>query len=112
MRSVRVALPFAIMLGLAGSTSAFLQNVRPTHLVVPAHKYQAAVTRARCGVRSSSASPRVARSMRVMSATVDVEAADTTAIAGDEVVAPAAPVELEAAADAEGDSMILGAEVR
>lgn len=82
-------MPLAIMLGLAGSTSAFLQNVRPTHLMVPAHKYQAAVSRAR-----ASAAPRAARSMRVMSATVDVEAADTmaTAAAGsDEVVAAAVP---------------------
>lgn len=94
MRSVRVALPLAIMLGLAGSTSAFLQNVRPTHVMVPAHKYQAAVSRARMP-------PRALRSMRVMSATVETdteEVASLPAVEGgaDEVAVPEIPAEDEA----------------
>lgn len=87
MRSVRVALPLAIMLGLAGSTSAFLQSVRPSHLIVPAHKYQAAVSRVG---RASSHPYRAARSMRVMSATVDVETTDPTSTISDEVAAEVA----------------------
>lgn len=78
MRSVRVNLPLAIMLGLTGSTSAFLQNVRPTHFMVPAHKYQAAVSRTRVQPRAAAM-----RNMRIMSATVET----------DEVASPEAPMD-------------------
>lgn len=68
-------LPLAVLMGLAGSSTAFLQSVRPTNFVVPAHKYNAAVSRARM------VQPRVAvagRNMRIMSAAVDTETdADT-----------------------------------
>lgn len=89
MRSVRVNLPLALMLGLAGSTSAFLQSVRPTHLMVPAHKYQAAVSRTR-------AQPRAAlRSMRIMSAAVETDADEVASPELAAEVSPAAAVELE-----------------
>lgn len=90
MRLVRVGLPLAIMLGLVGSTSAFLQRVRPTHVLVPAHKYQAAVCRSRV--------PRVGRSMRVMSATVEADIDDVAVTQAPpeatEASAPDIPVEV------------------
>lgn len=78
-------LPLAIMLGLAGSTSAFLQRVRPTHVMVPAHRYQVALSRTRV-------LPRSWRSVRVMSATVETDT-DDVAIASPvtEAAEPVAP---------------------
>lgn len=95
MRSVRVALPLAIMLGLAGSTSAFLQSVRPTHLMVPAHKYQAAVSRV---ARVQPAQRAAVRNMRIMSAAVE---ADT-----DEVASPEADSGSEAVAIPETQAVV------
>lgn len=100
MRSVRVSLPLAIMLGLAGSTSAFLQSVRPTHLMVPAHKYQAAVSRTR------AQQPRAAvRNMRIMSAAVETDTDEVGSPEAAEV--PAAEVaEIPAAAvDSDADTI-------
>eukprot|EP00904_Undaria_pinnatifida_P009520 jgi/Undpi1/5699/HiC_scaffold_2.g00973.m1 len=101
MRSVRVSLPLAIMLGLAGSTSAFLQSVRPTHFMVPAHKYQAAVSRTR------AQQPRAAvRNMRIMSAAVETDTDEVGSPEAAEVpVAEVAeiPVAVEAIADIEDD---------
>lgn len=70
MRTVRVNLPLAVMLGLAGSSTAFLQSVRPTNFVVPAHKYNAAVSRTRAAAQPRPAAA-TGRGMRIMSAAVD-----------------------------------------
>lgn len=92
MRTVRVNLPLAVMLGLAGSSTAFLQSVRPTNFVVPAHKYNAAVSRTRA-VQPRAA---VARNMRIMSAAVDeTEATEVVSSDTDEATA----VEIPAATD-------------
>lgn len=75
-------LPLAVLMGLAGSSTAFLQSVRPTNFVVPAHKYNAAVSRAR------AVQPRAAlaaRNMRIMSAAVDTETDADTAEAAVEI---------------------------
>lgn len=78
MRNVAVSIPLAVLLGLAGSSTAFLQGVRPTNFVVPAHKYNAAVSR----TRAVHHRPAVAaRSVRVMSAAVDTEAEATDEVA-------------------------------
>lgn len=94
MRTVRVNLPLAVMLGLAGSSTAFLQSVRPTNFVVPSHKYNAAVSRTRAVQPRAAAA---ARNMRIMSAAVDeteateVSASDTA----DEATAVEIPVATE-----------------
>lgn len=93
MRLVRVELPLAIMLGLAGSTSAFLQRVRPTHFMIPAHKYQAIL-------RRSHVPARAFRSMRVMSATVEADM-DDVAIASP----PAEPAEAAGAPEVTGEEV-------
>lgn len=77
MRSVRVNLPLAIMLGLVRPSASFMRNIRPTHFMVPAHKYHAAVSHCRARPRA------VLRNMRIMSSAVDVEA-DTDEIASPE----------------------------
>lgn len=80
-------LPLAVLMGLAGSSTAFLQSVRPTNFVVPAHKYNAAVSRAR------AVQPRAAvagRNMRIMSAAVDTETDADTAEATSAVEIPVA----------------------
>ncbi|CAM9440624.1 unnamed protein product [Choristocarpus tenellus] len=96
MRSVRVALPLALMLGLVGSSSAFLvrPNVLPSHVMVPAHKYNAAL----CGVR---AQPRVYRHLRTMSATVESTETEVSDIPGTEpeAVAAADPVAIDSTTD-------------
>lgn len=87
-------LPLAVMLGLAGSSTAFLQSVRPTNFVVPAHKYNAAVTRPR------ATQPRyltAGRNMRIMSAAVDET--ETTAEATDSAVAAAEEIPAAVAED-------------
>lgn len=84
MRNVAVSIPLAVLLGLAGSSTAFLQGVRPTNFVVPAHKYNAAVSRTRVAHHRPAAA---ARSVRVMSAAVDTETEATDEVA--EI--PAAP---------------------
>lgn len=92
-------LPLAVMLGLAGSSTAFLQSVRPTNFVVPAHKYNAAVTRPR------AQQPRyvaAGRNMRIMSAAVDetevtAEATDSAVAATEEIPAAVAQDPMEAA---------------
>ena len=95
MRNVAVSIPLAVLLGLAGSSNAFLQGVRPSHFVVPAHKYNAAVSRTRA-VQHRPAAP-AARSVRVMSAAVDTEteAADEVAeipAASEDPISPALEV--------------------
>ncbi|CAM9702867.1 unnamed protein product, partial [Discosporangium mesarthrocarpum] len=89
MRSVRVSLPLAIMLGLVGSASAFLvpHHSRPTHIMVPAHKYNAAMTRLR------SPSPRVFKHMRSMSATVEADTEEAAVIPVAEEPSAAIPEE-------------------
>lgn len=80
-------LPLAVLMGLAGSSTAFLQSVRPTNFVVPAHKYNAAVSRAR------AVQPRAAvaaRNIRIMSAAVDTETDADTAEATSAVEIPVA----------------------
>lgn len=100
MRSVRVNLPLAIMLGLAGSTSAFLQSVRPTHLMVPAHKYQAAVCRTR-----AQQSRAAVRNMRIMSAAVETDTDEVGSPEAAEV--PAAEVAEIPAAGVDSDADII-----
>eukprot|EP00752_Nemacystus_decipiens_P011220 g9970.t1 len=93
MRTVVMNLPLAVLMGLAGSSTAFLQSVRPTNFIVPAHKYNAAVSRAR------AAQPRAAvagRSMRIMSAAVDTETdADTAEAPSAAASAVETPVAVE-----------------
>eukprot|EP00903_Cladosiphon_okamuranus_P009756 g9275.t1 len=88
MRTVAMNLPLAVLMGLAGSSTAFLQSVRPTNFVVPAHKYNAAVSRARTVQPRAAAA---ARNVRIMSAAVDTETdADTAAEATSAVEIPVA----------------------
>lgn len=84
MRSIRVNLPLAIMLGLVRPSTSFVRNIRPTHFMVPAHKYHAAVSHCRGRPRA------VLRNMRIMSSAVDVEAGTDEVASPEEKEIPAA----------------------
>lgn len=108
MRTVRVNLPLAVMLGLAGSSTAFLQSVRPTNFVVPAHKYNAAVSRTRA-VQPRAAVAPAARNMRIMSAAVDETTEATEVVSSDtdgEAAAATTAAAVEIPVATEDDAML------
>ena len=107
MRAVLVNPPLAIMLGLAGPSTAFLTNIRPTSFRVPADKYHAAVSHCR-------ARPRVVtRNMRIMSSAVDVEAHTDEVASPEGVEVPAAegvdiPEALEGTVEVRAEPFLVG----